>query len=71
MRTMGVPYPAGYENFANKDVVTQANQIVENLKSASIEVGSDKEIVALIAYLQRLGTDIKGEKTANLEVNTP
>jgi cbb3-type cytochrome oxidase cytochrome c subunit len=27
-------------------------------------VGKEKEIIALIAYLQRLGTDIKNEATA-------
>ena len=30
-----------------------------NLKQGSITAEPDKEIVALIAYLQRLGTDIK------------
>jgi cytochrome c oxidase cbb3-type subunit I/II len=70
MRTMGVPYPEGYEKFANQDVSTQAKQIVESLKSAKIEISEKKEIVALIAYLQRLGQDIKGEKKANLGTNS-
>jgi cytochrome c oxidase cbb3-type subunit I/II len=59
MRTLGVPYEEGYEEQAMNDVVAQQSQIQENLKEAGIEVGKDKEIVALIAYLQRLGTDIK------------
>ena len=37
----------------------QAEGIPAELKKEGIEVKSDKEIVALIAYLQRLGTDIK------------
>jgi cytochrome c oxidase cbb3-type subunit I/II len=37
----------------------QAREITANLKSASIETLPDREIVALIAYLQRLGTDIQ------------
>ena len=37
----------------------RAGQIVANLKSEGVETLPDKEIVALIAYLQRLGTDIK------------
>jgi len=32
------------------------------LKKDKIETSSTAEIVALIAYLQRVGTDIKGEK---------
>ncbi len=59
MRTLGVPYSKGYERQANIDFMKQANQIVANLKEAGIEVKSQREIVALIAYLQRLGTDIK------------
>jgi cytochrome c oxidase cbb3-type subunit I/II len=33
--------------------------VVANLKLGSITAAPDTEIVALIAYLQRLGTDIK------------
>jgi hypothetical protein len=33
--------------------------VVANLKQAGMTVAPDREIVALIAYLQRLGTDIK------------
>jgi cytochrome c oxidase cbb3-type subunit I/II len=59
MRKLGVPYEEGYENQANADVEQQADKIVKNLKDAGIEAKSDREIIALIAYLQRLGTDIK------------
>lgn len=59
MRTLGVPYAEGYEATANQELKKQADQIAQNLKEAGIEVKSDKEIVALIAYMQRLGTDIK------------
>jgi cytochrome c oxidase cbb3-type subunit I/II len=58
MQTLGVPYPAGYDKTANSDLASQANQIAASLKSQGIEVAADKEIIALIAYLQRLGTDI-------------
>jgi len=40
------------------DLESQADQIVTNLKDAGVEVLPNTEIVALIAYLQRLGTDI-------------
>jgi cytochrome c oxidase cbb3-type subunit I/II len=59
MRTLGVPYEKGYESRANVDLKKQADAIAANLKEGGIEVDSQREIVALIAYLQRLGTDIK------------
>lgn len=59
MQTLGVPYPAGYDAIANKDLEAQANQIVESLKKDKITTTADKEIIAVIAYLQRLGKDIK------------
>ncbi|NOX38433.1 MAG: cytochrome-c oxidase, cbb3-type subunit I [Calditrichaeota bacterium] len=67
MQKLGVPYPEGYDKIANKDLMAQAEQIAANLRSARIDISPDKEIIALIAYLQRLGTDIKAEKTAELK----
>ena len=61
MRNLGVPYPDNYEAQANADLERQANEIVENLKQDKITVSNDREIIAMIAYLQRLGTDIKKE----------
>lgn len=66
MQTLGVPYPAGYDKIANADLEKQAKQIAENLKKDGITCSEKKEIIAMIAYLQRLGTDIKGEQTASL-----
>lgn len=62
MQKLGVPYPAGYDAYANTDLMNQANDIAKDLEKDGIKVMSNKEIVAIIAYLQRLGTDIKGEK---------
>jgi cytochrome c oxidase cbb3-type subunit I/II len=62
MQTLGVPYPVGYADKAEADLNAQAELITANLKKDGIETSPKKEIVALIAYLQRLGTDIK--KTA-------
>jgi cytochrome c oxidase cbb3-type subunit I/II len=59
MQTLGVPYPKGYDKIANSDVAKQANGIRNNLAKENIRIASDKEIIALIAYLQRVGTDIK------------
>lgn len=61
MKKLGVPYPDGYENYANEHMDKQAEKIHASLKKDKIEVSKDKEIIALIAYLQRLGTDLKKE----------
>ncbi|MBW3468924.1 cytochrome-c oxidase, cbb3-type subunit I [Arthrospiribacter ruber] len=65
LQKLGVPYPDGYDQVANSDLDTQAAQIVSNLQSSGVEVMPDSEIVALIAYLQRLGTDIKKTTATN------
>jgi cytochrome c oxidase cbb3-type subunit I/II len=59
MRTLGVPYEVGFEKIANAELVKQADVIAADLQKQGIDVTSDKEIIALIAYLQRLGTDVK------------
>lgn len=60
LRTIGVPYEEGYDQIANDDLDNQAKEIAARLKAEdNIEVVPETEIVALIAYLQRLGTDIK------------
>ncbi len=59
MRSLGVPYEIGYENFANQDLQKQADVITQDLIKNGIPAEPDKDIIALIAYLQRLGTDIK------------
>ncbi|MET3113738.1 cytochrome c oxidase cbb3-type subunit I/II [Pedobacter sp. CG_S7] len=61
MRTLGVPYEPGYEHKANKDLDIQAKSIALDLQKNNVKVKSDKEIISLIAYLQRLGTDIKAK----------
>jgi len=64
MRKLGVPYDKGYEQFANSDLMTQANSIRINLKIEGIQIPANREVIALIAYIQRLGTDISKNKTA-------
>ncbi|MBI2729401.1 MAG: cytochrome-c oxidase, cbb3-type subunit I [Sphingobacteriales bacterium] len=70
MQTLGVPYEKGYDQIANTALETQAKEISFGLKTDSkvkqlmtvegISNPEKKEIVALIAYLQRIGKDIKG-----------
>lgn len=64
MIKLGVPYPEGYDAVANADLMKQANEIVQNLKKDGIETEPAKDIVAMIAYLQRLGKDIKATPKA-------
>lgn len=58
MATLGVPYAEGFENQAVEEYLFQANKIVEELKTTGIEVGATSQMVALIAYLHKLGKDI-------------
>lgn len=62
MQKMGVPYPEGYDQQAVEDLMNQANEIAYNLAMGGIDTDPDREIIALIAYLQRLGVDIKGNQ---------
>lgn len=64
MQTLGVPYEKGYDQIANKELMEQAQGIAGNLAKDSVNVPANREIIALIAYLQRLGTDIEKGKTA-------
>jgi len=63
MQTLGVPYRDNFDKEANVKLMEQADLISADLKQNNINVKSDKEIIALIAYLQRLGTDIKANKS--------
>jgi cytochrome c oxidase cbb3-type subunit I/II len=58
---LGTPYEATYAQNANRYLERQAADIAANLRRDGVNVSDleKKEIVALIAYLQRLGTDIK------------
>ena len=64
MQALGVPYPEGYDQQAVAELEAQATHIASTLKEQGVQTDADKEIIALIAYLQRLGTDIKGQNTA-------
>jgi cytochrome c oxidase cbb3-type subunit I/II len=72
MRKLGVPYAKNYESQALTDLNKQAEVIATDIVKSMPKVAlngmkesdkvaelKQKEIVALIAYLQRIGTDIK------------
>jgi cytochrome c oxidase cbb3-type subunit I/II len=71
MRTMGVPYTDEDEASALDSMDKQANRIVDNIfKESKIEANPNSQVIALIAYLQRLGTDINKTDTKATEVKT-
>ena len=65
-RRLGVPYPELSAAQIQENVQAQAQTFAEELKNAGAEVPPDREIVALIAYLQKLGKSetIPATKTA-------
>ncbi|MEY3965708.1 MAG: cytochrome-c oxidase, cbb3-type subunit [Bacteroidota bacterium] len=79
MQTMDVPYDVDYANRATEDLEAQAKVIADDLKSnegirqiLEVEGVSNLQhsrIVALIAYLQRIGTDIKKAPANTLPEN--
>jgi cytochrome c oxidase cbb3-type subunit I/II len=75
LRKVGVPYADGYEHGqAFADLNAQAGKVVANLEAGTIKAQPDREIIAMIAYLQRLGTDIKAtpaEPEPPLETQRP
>jgi cytochrome c oxidase cbb3-type subunit I/II len=54
-RELGVPYPAMSPAAIQASVDAQSKAIAADLKAAGAYVAPEKEIVALIAYLQHLG----------------
>ena len=61
LRTLGTPYARDFEKYAVTNAQEQALKIAANLATQGVKDQGieNKEIVAIIAYLQRLGTDIK------------
>lgn len=66
MKILGVPYTNEQVENAVADAEKQAEEIAKDLAANQVEVKSDREIIAMIAYLQRLGTDIKAEPKAEV-----
>ncbi len=58
LRELGVPYAPMTPAQIRQDVETQESQIVAALRSQGRYATPDKEIIALIAYLQKLGKTI-------------
>jgi len=54
-RTLGVPYPKWTDAQIKENVAAQEQTIVDGLRAAGVEPASDSKIIALIAYLQKMG----------------
>lgn len=64
LKTLGVPYSDEDIQKAREFLQLQAKDIADRLAKEGHKDTEDKEITALIAYLQRLGKDIKDIRTA-------
>ena len=57
LRKVGVPYTEAEIDAAPSAIAQQAGEIAERLKGTGITAPPSREIIAMIAYLQRLGKD--------------
>jgi cytochrome c oxidase cbb3-type subunit I/II len=67
MQTLGVPYPEGYDQIAVDDLMKQAEEIVADLKESGINIEANNHMVAMIAYLHKLGGDIDPSLTSKID----
>ena len=54
-RMLGVPYPAMRADEIRQKALDQATEISNDLKQEGAYVAPEKQIIAVIAYLQKLG----------------
>ena len=57
LRKTGTPYSEAEIAGVEESLAAQGGEIVERLRAAGIESEPDRAIIAMIAYLQRLGVD--------------
>jgi len=71
MIALGVPYDKNYAMLANADLAKQAQLIADGLKQSIPKADASTEIIALIAYLQRLGKDITVASASLTQATAP
>jgi len=59
LQRLGVPYADGFDQQAIDHYREQAQGIANGLADSGFDVEWDSQMVAMIAYMQRLGTDIE------------
>mgnify|MGYP002836505947 CR=1 FL=1 len=67
LNTIGTPYDDAVFDDTEAALRAQAEPMVANLKAANVDVEWDDEVIALTAYLQRLGTDRPSAAVAGAE----
>ena len=70
LQRLGVPYRDGYDEVAVDELREQAMGIAQGLQDSGFDADWDSHMVAVIAYLQRLGTDIKAQPQAGTNTTT-
>ena len=58
MQFLGVPYPEGYSSQALADLKKQSDEVAATIPGAK----ADTEIIALIAYMHKVGSGISVQK---------
>jgi cytochrome c oxidase cbb3-type subunit I/II len=75
MQRLGVPYTDAQYLAAKEDAKAQAGKIAANLvdqsKNEQLKDLRDKEVIAIIAYMQRIGTDYKKPAPTAAPAATP
>jgi cytochrome c oxidase cbb3-type subunit I/II len=61
---LGVPMKGGTPDEIKKDAIAQSESIVAELKTKGVDTIPDREIIALIAYLQKIGKSEPVKKEA-------
>ena len=70
---LGVPYPAMTRDVIEQSALEQGIEIAKDLRARGAFVDPEKQIIAMIAYLQKLGhfTDLRATPTAPTAPTTP
>ena len=68
MRMLGVPYQEGFDKQAVASYMADAQKIADELKLAGVDIKPTKEVIAVIAYLHKLGRDISPAGSPALNV---
>lgn len=55
LRILGVPFPERSPEEVRREYLAQAQTIVDDLANSGVQISPDKEVIALIAYMQQLG----------------
>jgi cytochrome c oxidase cbb3-type subunit I/II len=69
MKSLGVPYTDSNIKDSRTAYLSQAQTIVSSLAADNVVANPQSELISMIAYLQRLGTDLKNADPKELQAN--